>query len=122
MEQTRGCTICFVSTRSTYINHIFTVFINRTFYIRSLVPAELNNFAGVFVGLNGTVTTKVLLESLADALDIQIVRQSSDSSNTLSSVSLLDTNMDLLFSAVATIASVVKRVCAKEKRIGMRKI
>jgi hypothetical protein len=66
--------------------------------------------------LNGTVTTKVLLKSLADSLDIQIICQSSDSSDTLSSVSLLDTNVDLFFRAVATITSVVKRVCCQEKR------
>lgn len=84
-----------------------------TFYIGSLVATELNHFTSVFVRLNCAVATKILFESFANALYVKIVRQSCNSSDTLSSVSLLDTNVYLLFGSVSTIASIVKRVWNK---------
>jgi hypothetical protein len=42
-------------------------------YIRSLVSTQLNDFTNFVVFLYSSVATKVLLESLANALHIQIV-------------------------------------------------
>jgi hypothetical protein len=42
-------------------------------HIRSLVPRKLNDFTRILVLLDGSVARKILLEGLANSLDIQIV-------------------------------------------------
>jgi hypothetical protein len=82
-------------------------------HIRSLVSRKLNDFADFVVILYGTVTAKILFESLANSLDIQIIRQSCYGRDTLSSVSLLNTNMDLFFGIASGIVSgVFESVCS----------
>lgn len=42
--------------------------------IRSLVSTQLDNFTRLFIPLHGTIARKVLFESLANSLDVQIIR------------------------------------------------
>ena len=44
-----------------------------SFDVRSLVTRQLNNFSRILVLLYSTVTTKILLESLANSFDVQVL-------------------------------------------------
>ncbi len=82
------------------------------FHIRSLIPAQLNDFSRVFIILNGSVARKRLFECLANTFDVKIIRQSSDCGNTFASVPLLNTDVDFFFRRDAALVSgVFKRVC-----------
>lgn len=88
----------------------------KVLYICSLVTGELNYLSDFFVLLHCPVTTKILLECLANALDIQVVGQTSYRRNTLTAVTLLDTDMDFFFRVSSGIvSSVFKRVCFSVK-------
>lgn len=85
------------------------------FHVRALIAAQLNDFASFLVFLDRTVARKILLECLAYALNIEIVGKASHSRNTLSPVSLLDTDVDLFFGRCsALIARILERVWKKE--------
>ncbi len=71
----------------------------------SLVTRQLNNLPHVLVLLDGTVTREILLEGLANSLNVQIVGQTGDGRDTFSSVALLDTNVDLFLGASAGVVS-----------------
>ena len=66
------------------------------FHVCTLVATQLNHFARLFVFLHSTVAAKVLLEGFADALNVQVVRQTSHGGDTLSSTSLLHTDVNLV--------------------------
>ena len=62
-----------------------------------LIPTQLNNFpVGFFVFLNGTIARKILLESLANSLNVQIVRQTRHGGDTLATVTLLDAHVHFI--------------------------
>lgn len=42
-------------------------------HVCTLIPRELNDLTNLFILLHGTVTAKILLECLTNALDIQII-------------------------------------------------
>jgi hypothetical protein len=67
----------------------------------------LNDFSRIFILLGGPVTVEVLLECLADTFNVQIIGQPRNRGNTLSSVTLLDANMDLFFRGPTGIISSV---------------
>ena len=86
----------------------------KVLHIRSLITGQLNDFTNLVVLLHGTVATEILLESLANSLNIQIVCQTSYCCDTLSAVSLLDTNVNLFFRITTSIVSgVFKGVYSK---------
>jgi hypothetical protein len=87
----------------------------KSLHIRSLITGQLNDIANLVVLLHGTVATEVLLESLANSLNIQIVCQTSYCCDTLSAVTLLDTNVNLSFRITTSIVSgVFERVYSKK--------
>ena len=65
-------------------------------HVRSLVSLKLDNLAVLLILHDGTVACKTLLPRLQDQLQIQIGRQSLNGRDTLSAVSLLNTNMWLI--------------------------
>ena len=82
------------------------------FHICSLVTRQLNNLPRILVLLDSTVATEILLESFANSFDVQVIRQSSDSRDTFSSVALLHTNVNLFFGVSTGIVSgVLEGVC-----------
>ena len=83
----------------------------KVFDIGPLISAQLNNFSYFQVFLHGSVATEILFESLTYSLHIQVVSETGNRCDTLSSVSLLDTNMDLLFRGHALVSGVLKGVC-----------
>jgi hypothetical protein len=46
---------------------------HKRFHIRSLVTRKLNDITYFLILLNGTVTTEILLERLADSLNVQVI-------------------------------------------------
>lgn len=60
-----------------------------------LVPTQLDDFSHFQVFLHCSVAAEILLESLANSLDIQVLGQASNSCDTFSTVSLLNTDVDL---------------------------
>lgn len=62
-------------------------------YIGTLVATKLNDFSRLFILLYGTVTTKILFESLADSFDVQVVGQARDRRDTLAAIALLDAHV-----------------------------
>jgi hypothetical protein len=86
------------------------------FDVRSLISRQLDNLAYFVVFLHGTVATEILLESFADSLNIQIIRESCHRSNTLSPISLLHTNVNFFFRiAAALVAGILKCVWKNDK-------
>lgn len=84
--------------------------------ISSLVSTQLDNFANFQILLYGSIATEILLESLANSLHVQIIREARNRRNTLSSVSLLDTYVDLFFRRdAALISGLLKGVCLFDK-------
>ena len=79
--------------------------------ICSLVSTQLNNLTNLFVFLNGAVARKVLLECLAYSLNVQIISKTCYGCNTLSSISLLDSNVHLIRSRSGASLGVVKCIC-----------
>ena len=88
----------------------------------SLVSRKLNDFPYFLVLLDGTVATEILLECLANSLNVEIVGQAGDSRDTLASVSLLDTDVNLFFGVSSGVVSgVLKGVCKIENNKQIRK-
>jgi hypothetical protein len=73
--------------------------------IGSLISRKLNHITDFQILLNGTVTTEILLEGLANSLGIQVLRNASYRRNTFSSISLLDTNVDLFLCGTSVLVS-----------------
>jgi hypothetical protein len=71
----------------------------------SLISRQLNNFTRFFILLDGTVTTEILFESLANAFHIQIVRQTRNRSDTLSTITLLHSDVNLFFRRSSSLVS-----------------
>ena len=82
----------------------------------SLVSRKLNDFPYFLVLLNGTVATEILLECLANSLNVEIVGQAGDGRDTLAPVSLLDTDVNLFFGvSPGVVSGVLKGVCELEE-------
>lgn len=79
--------------------------------IGSLIALKLNNLLIFLVLLNGSVAGKILLKGLANALNVQIIGETSDGRDTLATISLLHSNVNFLFGVMASVASVFKGVC-----------
>jgi hypothetical protein len=79
--------------------------------VGSLIPLKLNNFLLFFVLLHSTVTGEVFLEGLANALNVQILRETSYGRDTLATISLLHSNVNLLFGGMTTVTGVFEGVC-----------
>lgn len=65
-------------------------------YVRSLVTTELDDLSTLLVLLHGTITGKVLLEGLANALDVKVIGKTGNGGDTFPAVSLLNTDVNLL--------------------------
>jgi hypothetical protein len=80
--------------------------------IGSLVSRKLNHITDFQILLNGTVTTEILLEGLANSLRIEILCNASYGRNTFSSISLLDTDVNLFLrgSSSVFVSGVLKGV------------
>lgn len=63
---------------------------------KSLVTLHLNNFSQLVVLDDVTVTGKVLLQDFQDLLQVIFAWQTLDSGQGLSTVTLLDTDMDVV--------------------------
>ena len=72
-------------------------------YVRSLVTTELDDLSTLLILLHGTVARKILLEGLANALDVKVVGKTGDGRNTFPTISLLDTDMNLLGGGLASL-------------------
>lgn len=82
--------------------------------VRSLITTQLNHFACLFIFLHRTVARKVLFESFANTLDIQIIGKSSNRSDTFAAVALLHTHVYLfLRTHAALVARILKGVCQR---------
>lgn len=77
-------------------------------YISTLISRQLNDLTALFVLLHGTVAAKVLFKSFADALNVQIVRQTCHGRDTLAPVPLLDTDVYLIGAGGGTLKVVLK--------------
>ena len=87
----------------------------KALHIRSLISRQLNHLSGFFVFLDGAVAGKILLEGFANALNIQIVRETSYRGNRFSSTTLLNAYVNFFFSLYSiVIAGVLKGVCHKK--------
>jgi len=61
----------------------------------SLVSLKLNHVASLFIVDNGTIASELLLDNLENLLEIELVRNSLNCRQGLTTISLLDTNMDI---------------------------
>lgn len=75
--------------------------------ILSLVTLELNDFSHLTVRHDGTIAGELLLDHLEDLLLIEFLGETLDCGQSLTTIALLDTDMDvilaLLFLGVASI-------------------
>lgn len=96
----------FVSCLETVKNDIFSVtnFLidQEVLDVCSLISGQLNDISYFGILLNGPVTTKVLFECLANSFRVQVVRQTSDGGDTLSSVTLLHSDVNLFLSGTSS--------------------
>ena len=76
--------------------------------VGALVSRELDDLAQLVVLDNGTVAAKVLLERLEDAFDVQIIGETLECRDTLSTISLLDSNMDFTSTYTRRITCICK--------------
>jgi ribosomal silencing factor RsfS len=80
------------------------------FDVGPLVARQLDDFADVFVFLDGPVTRKILLERLADAFHVQVLGQAGHGGNTFAPVALLDPHVDLVTRVAGGRSRVLKGV------------
>ena len=76
--------------------------------ICSLITGQLQNLTKLGIHKNRTVAFECLFQSLSDFENIKIISKALYCCNTLSSVTLLDTNMN--FGIVLSGVAVIKRV------------
>lgn len=82
-------------------------------HVCPLIPTQLNNLFIVLILLNGSVAREIFLKCLTYALNIQVVRKTSYGGDTFSSVTLLNTNVNLVsLGRTGLISGVLERVCA----------
>lgn len=85
-------------------------------HVRPLIARQLDNLANVFVLLDGPIATKVLLEGFADSFYVQVIGESRYRRDTLSSVTLLHSDVHFFFRVSAVlVTSVLEGVCMKTK-------
>ena len=72
-------------------------------YVRSLITTELDDLSTLLVLLHGTVAGKVLLEGLANALNIKVVGKTGDGRDTFPAISLLDADVNLFGGGLASL-------------------
>ena len=72
-------------------------------YVRSLVTTELDDLSALLVLLYGAVAGKILLECLANALDVKVVGKTGDGGDTFPAISLLDADVNLLGGGLASL-------------------
>jgi hypothetical protein len=75
------------------------------FHVCPLITRQLNDLANLVILLYGTIATEILLEGLANSLHVQVVCQACYRRNTFSSISLLDTNVNLFFAGASGLVS-----------------
>ena len=63
--------------------------------ISPLIPRQLDDLPHLLVHLHSPVAREVLLEGLANALDVEVVGKTGDGRDTLSAISLLDADVHL---------------------------
>lgn len=63
--------------------------------IGSLVPRELNDFSQITLVLYISIALKSFLQCASDSLGIKVISQTLNGCDTLSAISLLDTNVDV---------------------------
>jgi len=82
-------------------------------YLETLITLQLNDFARLLIIDEGTVASKFLLECLEQFLRIVLLGQTLQGCQSLSTISLLNTNMDvvLLRPNVLGISKLVSFVC-----------
>jgi hypothetical protein len=80
------------------------------FDVGPLVARQLDDFADVFVFLDGPVTRKILLERLADSFHVQILGQAGHGGNTFAPIALLDPHVDLVTRVAGGRSRVLKSV------------
>jgi hypothetical protein len=84
--------------------------------VGSLISTQLDNFSHFQILLHGPVATEILFECFTYSLNVKVIGETGHSGDTLSSVSLLDANMDLLFRSRTFVSSVLKGVCATKRQ------
>lgn len=77
----------------------------------SLVTLELDNLSVLLVLADVSVAGKILLENLQDSLEVIFFGKALDCSQSLSSVSLLDTDMDVVGRLSIVVTSVGEGIC-----------
>lgn len=82
----------------------------------SLVSLELNNLTVLFVLADVSVAGKILLENLQDSLEVIFFGKALDCGQSLSSVSLLDTDMDVVGRLSIVVTSVGEGICVRRTR------
>ena len=70
---------------------------------RSLISRQLDDLIFLLVLLHCPIAREILLEGLANALNVQVVGEASDGGDTLAPVALLDANVDFLVGALAAL-------------------
>lgn len=76
----------------------------------SLVSLQLNHVTELLIFDNVTITSKVLFQNLQNSLQVKLLRDTLYSSQRLTSITLLDTNMDVVCWLVFCITSVGERI------------
>ena len=89
----------------------------KSLHVCSLITRQLNDFPDFLVLLDGTVARKVLFEDLANSFHVEVMGQTRDSCDTLSSITLLHTNVDILFSFVSGLVSGILKCVWKRKKV-----
>ena len=82
--------------------------------ISPLIPTQLNNLPTlIIILLHRTIAREILLEGLADSLDIQIIREARDCGDTFTTVTLLDADVDFVgfVSGVVVVSFVESAAC-----------
>lgn len=81
--------------------------------VGSLVAGQLDNFAQLFILHQRAVAAEVLLESLQDTLDVEVVGETLHGGQTLAAVTLLHTDVHLATTNAGVVLGVGESVCAQ---------
>ena len=61
-----------------------------------MISLQLDDFSHLTVGYNGTIAGELLLDHFEDLLLVKLLRKTLDCGQSLATISLLDTDMDVI--------------------------
>lgn len=86
-------------------------------HVLALIALELNHFAHLIVGNDGAIAGELLLDDSKDLLPREFLRNARDGGQTLTSIALLDANVDVILGLRLITGILFTDVCEGVERL-----